>query len=63
MIWFDTVERDYYTRANTYTFYRFSPGSIIRANSPGVLKIIEGYGEVTLNGVQQLYSPGFVSRF
>ena len=63
MIWFDTVERDYYTRANTYTFYSFSPGSVIRANSPGVLKVIEGYGEVTLNGVQQFYSPGFVSRF
>ena len=63
MIWYDTVQRDYYTRANTYTIYSLAPGSTIKANGPGVLRIVSGYGQVSVNGVKEDYSAGYVRRF
>ena len=62
-IWFDTVQRDFYTRANTYTVYSIAPGSVIKADGPGILHITSGYGTATINGTSYNYSPGYVQRF
>ena len=60
---FETSFQTFWFRGNGYTFYTFSAQSILEADGPGVIKIIEGYGNVTIGGVRHSYSPGFVCRF
>ena len=60
---FETSFQAFWFRGNGYTFYTFPAQSILEADGPGVIKIIEGYGNVTIGGVRHSYSPGFVYRF